>query len=47
MDKPAMKKARKTKPVPKKSGKMGTPPVESGKTTYVYRKDAFKKVKLA
>ena len=47
MDKPAMKKARKTKPVPKKSGKTGTPPVESGKTTYVYRKDAFKKVKIS
>ena len=47
MDKPTMKKARKTKPVPKKSGKTGTPPVESGKTTYVYRKDAFKKVKIS
>lgn len=47
MDKETMKKVRKTKPAAKKAGKMGTPSVEKGKTTYVYRKDAFKKVKLS
>lgn len=50
MDKPTMKKAGKIKPASKrvkKLDKMGSEPVKKGDTTYVYRKDAFNKVKIS
>tara|TARA_B110000977_G_scaffold177813_1_gene234708 strand:- start:784 stop:936 length:153 start_codon:yes stop_codon:yes gene_type:complete len=50
MDKATMKKAGKAKPAAKrvkKLDKMGSVPVKKGDISYVYRKDAFNKVKIS
>lgn len=41
------KQVSKAPPAPKKYSKSGEMPVQKGNVSYTYRKDAFKKVKLA
>jgi hypothetical protein len=47
MDKSGNKKAPKAKPVARSTKKTGNQPVKKGDITYVYRKDAFNKVKIS
>ena len=47
MDKGMKKQVRKAQPTAKQSKKNGTMPVQKGQISYVRRKDAMKKVKIA
>lgn len=47
MDNKMKKQVRRAQPTAKQSKKNGTMPVQKGQITYVRRKDAMKKVKIA